>query len=351
MADIAINELVVVDMIKVITYGTYDHLHYGHIRLLERAKELGDYLIVGVTSDNFDIGRGKINVQQSLIERIQAVRDTGIADEIIVEEYEGQKIDDIKSYGVDIFTVGSDWVGTFDYLSEYCKVVYLDRTQGVSSTMIRSSDNKVRLGLFGDANTIEFGKYFVESKQVNGIEVTGICLENNQPNQSKKLSIPRFYNHKEGHFFYEKDKVITDNECEYFDNLQGLLEKCDAVYIAGHPTLRYGYVKEALSAGKHVLCKSPTALSPEENRELSSLAKDEGLILMDAIKTAYSTAYNRLVLVAKSGRIGKIISVESTCTSLSDEQDIYDSKSFWNTIDMGANGDVASTSITGDKLY
>ena len=124
-------------MVKVITYGTYDMLHRGHIRLLERAKALGDYLIVGVTADDFDKTRGKINVQQSLMERIDGVKSTGLADEIIVEEYEGQKIDDIKKYDVDIFTVGSDWKGKFDYLNEYCKVVYLERTQGVSSTEIR----------------------------------------------------------------------------------------------------------------------------------------------------------------------------------------------------------------------
>ena len=109
-------------MIKVITYGTYDLLHYGHIRLLERAKALGDYLIVGVTSDDFDKTRGKINVQQSLMERIENVRSTGLADKIIIEEYEGQKIDDIQHYNVDIFTVGSDWIGHFDYLKKYCNV-------------------------------------------------------------------------------------------------------------------------------------------------------------------------------------------------------------------------------------
>lgn len=98
-------------MKKVITYGTYDLLHYGHIRLLQRAKELGDYLIVGVTADDFDKTRGKINVQQSLSERIAGVRATGLADEIIVEEYEGQKIDDVRRLDVDIFTVGSDWKG------------------------------------------------------------------------------------------------------------------------------------------------------------------------------------------------------------------------------------------------
>lgn len=75
----------------VITYGTFDCIHYGHIRLLQRAKSLGNYLIVGVTSDDFDKSRGKVNVQQSLMERIEGVRNTGLADKIIVEEYEGQK--------------------------------------------------------------------------------------------------------------------------------------------------------------------------------------------------------------------------------------------------------------------
>ena len=131
-------------MIKVITYGTYDLLHYGHIRLLERAKALGDYLIVGVTSDDFDRGRGKINVQQTLMERVKAVKDTGIADQVIVEEYEGQKIDDIRRYGVDIFAVGSDWEGKFDYLNSYCKVVYLPRTEGVSSSEINANRHSRR---------------------------------------------------------------------------------------------------------------------------------------------------------------------------------------------------------------
>lgn len=136
-------------MKKVITYGTYDLLHYGHIRLLERAKELGDYLVVGVTTDDFDKSRGKINVQQSLLERIAAIQATGLADEIIVEEYEGQKIDDIISHGIDIFAIGSDWDGKFDYLKDYCKVVYLERTQGVSSSEIRSKKNEIVLGVYG----------------------------------------------------------------------------------------------------------------------------------------------------------------------------------------------------------
>ncbi len=154
-------------MVKVITYGTYDLLHHGHIKLLERAKALGDYLIVGVTADGFDKTRGKINVQQSLIERIEGVKRTGLADEIIVEEYQGQKIDDILRKGVDIFTVGSDWVGKFDYLREYCQVVYLDRTEGVSFTEIRSHSHKIRLGLVGLKPLME--KFVRECWFVNGI--------------------------------------------------------------------------------------------------------------------------------------------------------------------------------------
>ena len=136
-------------MTRVITYGTYDLLHAGHLRLLERARALGDYLIVGVTSDDFDYNRGKINVKQSLAERIEGVKKTGLADEIIVEEYEGQKIDDIQKYGANIFTVGSDWEGYFDYLKEYCSVIYLQRTAGVSSTEIRSETSHLNLGIVG----------------------------------------------------------------------------------------------------------------------------------------------------------------------------------------------------------
>ena len=123
-------------MKRVITYGTFDLFHEGHLRLLERAKKLGDYLIVGVTTDNYDVTRGKLNVQQSAVERVQAVKDTGLADEIILEDYEGQKIDDVQRYNIDVFAIGSDWMGQFDYLNEYCDVVYLERTKGIYSTLL-----------------------------------------------------------------------------------------------------------------------------------------------------------------------------------------------------------------------
>lgn len=278
-------------MLKVITYGTYDMLHYGHIRLLERAKKLGDYLIVGVTADDFDKIRGKINVRQSLIERIEAVKSTGLADEIIVEEYEGQKIDDICKYDIDIFAIGSDWVGKFDYLEEYCKVVYLKRTQGVSSSDLRAQERNIRLGLVGESKFLN--KIEIEAGYVNGIHVTGLCAGDIReiPASLRKLD------------------VITDD----YDSL---LNEVDAVYIRSLPGLHYSQIKKALEKGKHVLCESPVVLNQKECVELFKLAASKKLILMEAVKTAYSTAFSRLLLLIKTGKIGQVISVDATCTSL-----------------------------------
>ena len=287
-------------MIKVITYGTYDLLHEGHIRLLERAKALGDYLIVGVTSDDFDRSRGKINVKQSLTERIEGIKKTGLADEIIVEEYEGQKIDDIQKYGVSIFTVGSNWEGYFDYLKEYCTVIYLPRTTGISSSELRAEDRKLNLGLLGGFEENVLNKYFQESSFVNGITVTTLF------NSSKS----------------------TDVNLQDYDDF---LEDCDCVYILSHPTKHYREIKHALERGKHVLCESPIALTLEETKELFALAEKKNLILMEAIKTAYSNAYNRLILLVKTGKIGKVVSVDATCTSLQN----FNNKNLetsWNSI-------------------
>lgn len=296
-------------MTKVITYGTYDLLHYGHIRLLERAKALGDYLIVGVTADNFDLARGKINVQQSLMERIEAVRSTGIADEIIIEEYEGQKIDDIKRYDVDIFTVGSDWVGKFDYLNEFCKVVYLDRTQGVSSSELRAEKRELRIGLVGESSLLN--KFENESRYVNGVTISGVCSQDKSYFNEKLKSLP----------------LVTDD-------LDALLSVSDAVYIVSHPSKHFEQIKAALTAGKHVLCESPIAISLNDFHELQKIAKEKHLLLTDSLKTAYSTAYNRMLLLVKSGIIGEIKSVDSICTSLSDleRNDGKPTAHTWNSI-------------------
>ena len=142
-------------MKRVITYGTFDLLHEGHINLLRRAKALGDFLIVGVTSESYDRYRGKLNVKQSLAERVENIRTTRLADQIVIEEYEGQKIDDIVKMNIDIFAIGSDWVGRFDYLKEYCEVVYLESTKGISSTDLRNEQHPlIRFGIAGSENGI-----------------------------------------------------------------------------------------------------------------------------------------------------------------------------------------------------
>ena len=119
------------------------------------------------------------------MERVEAVRATGIADEIIIEEYEGQKIDDIIKYDVDIFTVGSDWTGYFDYLKEYCKVVYLERTQGVSSTKIRAEKRQIKLGIVGES--LLASKVAKECKYVNGLVISGVYTTNEQLEIENKI--------------------------------------------------------------------------------------------------------------------------------------------------------------------
>ena len=293
-------------MKKVITYGTYDLLHYGHIRLLERAKALGDYLIVGVTADNFDLARGKINVQQSVMERIDAVRATGLADEIIVEEYEGQKIDDIRRKDVDVFAIGSDWLGKFDYLKEYCEVVYLERTKGVSSSELRAEKREVRIGLVGESTILN--KFERESHFVNGVKISAVCARDTSD-------------------FSEDMRQI-----QLVDNFDDLLDTSDAVYIISQPHEHYGQIKRTLKAGKHVLCESPIVLNVKEFEELNQFASEKGLILMDGIKTAYATAYDRLIVLAKSGRIGDIVSVDAVCTSMFDFERHEDKSKVWNSI-------------------
>ena len=291
-------------MIKVITYGTFDYFHYGHERLLKRAKALGDYLIVGVTSDDFDRRRGKINVNQSLMERLEAVRELGIADKIIVEEYEGQKIDDIKRYGIDIFTVGDDWVGKFDYLNNYCTVKYLERTEGVSSTNIRTTQKNLIMGIVGDDSYLE--KFYAESKYVNGLEIKYICTTK------------------------ESDESDIYNGIEIYRNYEEMLKHVDSVYIHSYPLRHYTLIKKALELGKHVLCEAPITLKIEEYEELCDLAESTGCILMDSIRTAFSTAYDRLLLLIKSGMIGDIKFIDATCTSLKNKIGIDDNR--WNSI-------------------
>lgn len=123
-------------MKKVITYGTYDLLHYGHINLLRRARELGDYLIVALSTDEFNAGKGKTSVfsyeqRKSYLEAIRYV------DEIIPETCWEQKLTDVRTHKVDIFVMGDDWEGKFDFLMSECDVRYMPRTPNVSSTLLK----------------------------------------------------------------------------------------------------------------------------------------------------------------------------------------------------------------------
>lgn len=285
-------------MKKVITYGTYDLFHQGHYNLLKRAKELGDYLIVGVTSEHFDEARGKVNVVDSVLERVENVRKTGFADEIIIEDHIGQKIEDIQKYGVDIFTLGSDWEGEFDYLNKFCKVVYLERTPDVSSTMIRKDKFKiVRVGIVGTGRIAP--RFVAEAKYVSGIDI--VCAYNPEIESGKR--------------FQRK----CDIEC-----LTGVykefLEKVDAVYIASPNETHYDYAKRALENGKHVLCEKPIAFTKAESEGLYQLAREKNLILLEAVKTAYCPGFQQLINVAQSGKIGEIRDVEATFTRLADLQ-------------------------------
>lgn len=285
-------------MTKVITYGTYDLFHQGHYNLLKNAKALGDYLIVGVTTEHFDEARGKVNVIDDVLTRIENVRATGFADEIIVEDHEGQKIEDIQRYGVDVFTVGSDWVGTFDYLRQFCKVVYLPRTPDISSTKIRETKfNIVKMGIIGTGRIA--GRYVSESKYVSGIENVALYNPDNKPQLEK---------------FSEEHTIPA-----YTDSYENFLKAVDGVYIASTNETHYDYAKTAILAGKHVMSEKPLTFTKKEAEELYELAKKKEVVLIEAVKAAYCPGFQQLVNVAKSGKIGEIKDIEANFTRLANK--------------------------------
>ena len=283
-------------MKKVITYGTYDLFHEGHYNLLKNAKALGDYLIVGVTSGDFDKNRGKLNVRDSLMTRIKHVEETGFADEIIIEEYFGQKIDDIKKYDVDIFTVGSDWKGHFDYLNEYCEVIYLDRTKGISSTEIRNT-NTIKLGCHGVEQVT--ARFLDEAKYVSGMDTGAVYVENK----------PDYL-----------DKLVEDYELKIYSDQEAFYDAIDAVYIVVEPKYQFQAIMNALKHKKHVLVEFPILVTDEQLQEITDLADDNGCIFMEGLKTAYTPAFGKLIALAKSGIIGNILSVDANFTQILGKQ-------------------------------
>lgn len=283
-------------MVKVITYGTFDLLHEGHYRLLQRAKQLGDYLIVGVTSEEYDQARGKLNVIDSLMTRIENVKKTGFADEIIVEESQGQKFRDIKKYNIDIFTVGSDWTGQFDYLKDYCRVVYLERTKNISSTMLRTRQTPIqRIGIIGTGRIAN--RFVKEAALVSGVNTQSVY---NPHVKSAKLFAERW-------------------GIDAHEGLENFYDSVDIAYIASPHETHYAYIKQALEHGKHVLCEKPMCLSKTQSEELFELAKENNLVLLEGIKTAYCPGFTKLIGIACGGTIGAIKDVEACFTKLEDK--------------------------------
>lgn len=280
-------------MVRVITYGTFDLFHEGHYRLLQRAKALGDYLIVGVTTENYDKNRGKLGVVDSIVTRIENVKKTGFADEIIIEEYVGQKLTDVQRYNIDIFAIGSDWLGKFDYLNDYCKVIYLDRTKNISSTLLRQKKYLVhRIGIIGNGRIAN--RFIPEAKFVSGVNVQNV------------------YNPR----FESAERFAKKWNLNPFDDLEKFYETTDLVYIASPHETHFDYIKSALAHKKHVLCEKPLCLKKSQAEELFDYATKQNLILFEGIKTAHCPGFNKLLGIARNGKIGDIKNIEACFTKL-----------------------------------
>jgi len=279
---------------KVITYGVFDVFHEGHRRLLERAKALGDYLIVGITDNTFDELRGKLDTVDSFEVRTANVMATGFVDEVICENHEGQKAEDIVARDIDVFAIGSDWLGKFDYLRAYCEVVYLDRTIGVSSTALRAARfPDLRIGIIGSGRIAR--RFVPEARATGHVDVVGVF--NPHPKSAATMQ--------------SQFKLETAT-----DDLAELFAAVDAVYIASPHETHAQYARQALEAGKHVLAEKPLALRGPEAETLFALAEENKLVLMEAVKTAYAPGFAKLVELARSGIIGNIVDVEACFTRL-----------------------------------
>lgn len=276
-------------MKKVITYGTFDLFHQGHYNILKRAKEYGDYLIVGVTSESYDIERGKLSVKDSLTTRIQNVMNTGFVDEVIIEEYLGQKIRDIIKYDIDVIVIGSDWKGKFDHLKQYCEVVYLERTKNISSTQIREEKNSIfKLGVLTD--NFEDNELLEEIKYVSGLHIESICSDNRDVMNS----------------FYETFRIH-----QKFDNISSFLDSIDVVLVLSDYEKRYEQVKQSLLEGKHVITNTPMTLDLDKHKELFDLAKEKNVILIENIVTVYLRAFLQILYMAKGDILGNLLKVRA----------------------------------------
>lgn len=278
--------------------------HQGHLRLLKRAKALGDYLIVGVTDENYDRSRGKLNVIESTQKRVQAIEALDIVDKVIMEKHKKQKAEDMVKYDVDIFAIGDDWEGVFDYLNEYTHVEYLPRTKGISSTLLRRDNfDLIKLGVVGLGRDTK--AFIDEAKHVPNLKV----------NRIYSPDLPALKKFTQNN---ESIRYGHDNYDEFLDT------SIVAVYIDTALEKHYPLIKKALIAKKHVLCENPLALNKSELIELLSLAKKERVLLLSALKTAFLPAFNQLLTELNKGIIGDVKEVRATRTSLYKEKDYPD---------------------------
>ena len=184
-------------------------------------------------------------------------------------------------------------MGQFDFLKDYCKVVYLERTKNISSTILRIQNKQIqRIGIIGTGRIAE--RFIPEAKLVSGISVEAV------------------YNpHMESAIRYANRWGV-----DYYKNLEEFYHAVDSVYIASPHETHYQYIKTALEHGKHVLCEKPMVLKGEQARELFSLAKEKGLVLFEGIKTAYCPGFSKMMGMACSGLIGTVRNVEACFTKL-----------------------------------
>ncbi len=282
-------------MKTVITYGVFDLFHEGHVNLLRRAKELGDRLIVGVSSSQFTRQRGKLLLADSLNTRMNNVRNCPYVDEVILEDHYGQKIEDVQKYHADIFVAGDDWTGKFDFLKKWCEVVYLTRTPGISSSSLRSAPYpRINFGIIGSGRAAN--KFMQEIGFVRG-GLHAVKIFNPSLDSAKRFADQ-----------YPELEITTSPE-EMFRDV-------DAVYIASPHETHYAYAKSALLSGKHVLCEKPIALNKAEASDLFDTAKKMKVVFMDAIKTAYAPGFVHLLSIVQSGFIGEIRDIECAFTKL-----------------------------------
>ena len=273
----------------VITYGTFDLFHKGHYNILKRAKDLGDYLIVGVTGETYDAERGKLSVRDSLVKRIENVKNSGFADKIIVEEYLGQKIQHILQYNVDVLVVGSDWKGKFDHMRKYCEVVYLERTKDISSTMLRETGDIYKLGIVTDNESDD--DMVLESKYVSGIHVESVYSDNEKTAEEFCST-------------FELDNYYTD--------YSKFLESVDVIYINTEKEKKYELIKAALHNSKVVISSPVIADTVDKIKELYTYAADNNRILVECIPTFYLQAYMQLMWNAKGNLIGDLTCVKNS---------------------------------------